>query len=114
MPQQHVERRLIKGRMHRLQHKIVFRIGLDHLDKVAPRGFVAQAIGQPPSGIRSPIPEVVVDVDRGNMRRARPFLKPGNARRDPSRAFKDPLAIREFEMIDDVDQQKCGRYRPRC
>ena len=105
-PQQEVERRLIKGRMHRLEDEIIFVVGPELFDEVKARRLGPQAVLQQLLRIRPPLAEIVVDIDRRNACRAGLLLQAGKRRRNRERLAEDVFSVRKLEMIDHIDEEE--------
>lgn len=67
--QQDFEWRLVKGRVHRLQHEVVFVSRSHLLDEGPARTVRGEAVGNQRFGIRTPLPEIVVNIDGGDADR---------------------------------------------
>jgi len=106
LPQQEVERRLIEGRMHRFEDEIILVGGLELLNEVEARRLGPQAVLQQLFGIRPPLAEIVVDIDRGDACRASPLFEARKRRRNREPPFEDLFSIRELEMIDHIDEKE--------
>ena len=65
--------------MHRLQDEIILIVGPELFDECASGRLRPQAILQQLRGVRAPLAEIVVDVNRGNARLARSLLQAGRA-----------------------------------
>ena len=95
--------------MLRLQHEviIVFR-PQDPRDRLA-RHAIVEAVLDDGAEVGLPAAEVVVDVDRGNLRGARAPLQRGNPRRHRDGLPHERPGTVEVHGVDDVDEQQRGR-----
>ena len=65
-----------------------------------------QAASHQTAGIGTPLAEIIVDIDCGNARAPAPLFEFGQTVGHGQGIFQDLVAIREFEMIDNVDQDE--------
>ena len=105
--QQDLQRRLKKGRMHRLEHEVILVIRLERLDEWSARAIRCKAAAHKALGIGTPLAEIIVDVDGGDAGAPAPLLEFGQTAGHRQGVFQDLVAVREFEMIDDVNEDEC-------
>ena len=68
----------------------------------------AQAVRQQFAGVRSPLAEIVVHINYGDIRVTRALLEACQARGDLQRFLENCLSVGKFEMIDDIHQKQYG------
>lgn len=104
--QQNVERRLIKAGMPGLQDEVVVGTGLKPFDET-PATLVCLQAGR--NGVfetGSPTAEIIVYVDRGDMRFPHATLEQANRLSDVTRVLKQLISARIVEIIDDIHEQQ--------
>src|SRR6185369_3195256 len=104
--QQDLERGLKEGRVHRLEHEIILVIRPDGLDEWSTRTMRFKAAAHQAFGVGTSLAEIVIDVNGRDAGAPAAVLELGQPCRHWQRVFQDLVAIREFEMIDYVDQDE--------
>jgi hypothetical protein len=92
--------------VHRLEHEVVLVIRSDGLDEWSTRTIRFKAVVHQAFGVGTPLAEIVIDVNGRDAGAPAAVFELGQPRRHWQRVFQDLIAIREFEMIDHVDQDE--------
>jgi len=105
--QQYLQRRLEKSRMHRLEYEVIVVVRLKREDEWSARTTRYQAAVHQALRIRTPLAEIIVNVDGGNTCMPAPTLEFGQTISHWQCVFQDLITVGELEMIDDVNEDEC-------
>jgi hypothetical protein len=106
VPKQSFQWTLIKGRMHRFQNEIVFGVGTDLRHEWAAWSGGAKTILKQLARVGPPLAKIIVYVNDRKFRFSGADFQTSDTWRDKQRLCKQPRTIREFEVIDDVNDKK--------
>ncbi len=107
--QQDLQRRLVKGGMHRFQDKVVVLVGLDLFDERFAHRLWSGAVLQELTGIRPPLTEVVIYVNARHTGRMGALLEVSESGCDRYSLTEYFVAIRKLEVVNDVDENQYSR-----
>jgi len=90
----------------RLEDEVVVLVRPQQLDERASRHSVLETVTDDLAKVRSPLPVVVVDVDRRDAGGPGAALQLAEAPRHRERVGEERLPAVEVEVVDDVEQQQ--------
>lgn len=106
MLQQQFQRSLIKSRVLRLKNEIVILIGTKQIYKGASACTGSTAPFDNRLEIGSPLAKIVVCIDARDLGGTSPFLQGSDPRPNMPGVRKELLAMREFEIVDHIDEEQ--------
>src|SRR4051812_7952730 len=95
--------------MHRFENEVVVLAGSDLFDERFSNCLRPDAIVEELMGVRAPLTEIVVDIDRGHSGRLGAFLQASELGCDRQRLTENLLAVGILKVIDDIDENEHSR-----